>query len=88
MQFYLSDFKIFRFANLKPDSARPEKYQYQLFRKGVQIMDRFSNEEYFKGEISISTSRLEMKLISSASEISEKEMEDENVFLVDVTIVN
>ncbi len=78
------DLKVYRFNNIRPDKKTPEKYQYQLLREGKLCADQFSDFEFFKAKVTDKPKGLEMQLISSPSEIDLKDMESENVFIIDV----
>lgn len=84
--------KIYRLKNQNPRDTdkykESHKYQYQLFRNNELITSRLSDSEFSMGEVFVSPGTLKMELVKNTSELNFREMEANDIFLVNIVIVN
>jgi hypothetical protein len=84
IQLLQKDLKIYRFKNHNPSKAEPHKYDYQLFRKRELITNIFSDNEFTTGKVTAVPGTLKMDLINHTGNISMREMEDVDTFIIPV----
>lgn len=82
------ELKLYRFKNRDPFHVRNEKYDYQLFRNKQVVTNILSNDEFSSGKVVDVSGTLKMDLVRHTGNISLREMEDSETYLIPVIIVN
>jgi hypothetical protein len=88
MEILQKELKIFRFKNQHPSKEENQKYDYQLFQNMRVVNNILSDNEFSIGKITAIPGSLKMDLINHTANISMREMEETDMFLIPITIVN
>lgn len=78
------ELQLFRFKNQNPSKEENQKYDYQLFRNKDLVINILSDGEFTTGKVTAVPGTLKMDLIRHTANISLREMEDKDTFLIPV----